>query len=75
MQEIRLTIRISLKDNNIIDMFLRSGEFATKSEFVRRAIREYSMNHMEELIKNAKAMQKLQEIVNSIEQIEEYTKK
>jgi len=75
MQEVRLTIRVSLKDNRLIDMFIRTGEYATKSEFIRRAIKEYSMNHMEEIIKKAKAMQKLQQMVNSVEQIEEYTKK
>ena len=75
MQEVRLTIRVPLQDSQLIDMFIRTGEYATKSEFIRRAIKEYSINHMEEIIKKAKAMQKLQRMVNSIEQIEEYTKK
>jgi Arc/MetJ-type ribon-helix-helix transcriptional regulator len=75
MQDIRITIRLSQQDTHIIDMFLKSGEYATRSEFIRRAIKEYSQNHMEEIISKTKAMIKLQDIVNSLEQIQDYSKK
>ena len=75
MQDIRMTIRLSQQDTHIIDMFVRSGEYATRSEFIRRAIKEYSRNHMEEIINKAKAMKKLQDIVNDLEQIQDYSKK
>lgn len=75
MQDIRMTIRLSQQDTHVIDMFLRSGEYATRSEFIRRAIREYSQNHMKEIISKTKAMIKLQDIVNSLEQIQDYSKK
>ena len=75
MNDIRMTIRLSQKDAHVIDMFVRTGEFSTRSEFIRRAIKEYSHNHMSEVIKRTKAMKKLQDMVNIIEQTEEYTKK
>ena len=75
MQDIRMTIRLSQQDTHIIDMFVRSGEYSTRSEFIRRAIKEYSRNHMEEIISKAKAMRKLQNIVNNLEQIQDYSKK
>jgi Arc/MetJ-type ribon-helix-helix transcriptional regulator len=53
-------------------MFLRSGEFSNRSEFIRRAIREYQQNHMEEIIKKAEAVKKLQNIVDDIELGKEY---
>ena len=61
-----------MQDIQIMDMFLRSGEFSNRSEFIRRAIREYQQNHMEEVIKKAEAVKKLQNIVDDIELGKEY---
>jgi len=72
MADTRLTLRISTQDIQIMDMFLRSGEFSSRSEFIRRAIREYQQNHMEEIIKKAEAVKKLQNIVDDIELGKEY---
>jgi len=75
MDDIRMTIRLSLKDAQMIDMFVKTGEFATRSEYIRHAVREYSQNHMESIIKKVEAMEKLQKMVNNIEAMEEYNKK
>ena len=75
MQDVRMTIRLSRQDTHTIDMFIKTGEFATRSEFIRRAVKEYSRNHMGELFNKAKAMKKLQDMVNDLEQIQDYTKK
>ena len=72
MVDTRLTLRLSMQDIQIMDMFLRSGEFSTRSEFIRRAIKEYQQNHMEEIIKKAEAVKKLQNIVGDIELGKEY---
>ncbi len=70
-----MTIRLSRQDAHIIDMFVKSGEYVTRSEFIRRAVKEYSRNHMEEIVRKTKAMKKLQDMVNSLEQIQDYSKK
>ena len=75
MQDIRMTIRLSQQDTHIIDMFVRSGEYSTRSEFIRRAIKEYSDNHMDGIIKKTQRMRKLQDMVNTLEQTQEYTRK
>ena len=72
MADTRLTLRLSMQDIQIMDMFLRSGEFSSRSEFIRRAVREYQQNHMEEIIKKAEAVKKLQNIVDNIELGKEY---
>jgi len=72
MIDTRLTLRLSSQDIQIMDMFLRSGEFSSRSEFIRRAIREYQQNHMEEIIKKAEAVKKLKSIVDDIELGKEY---
>ena len=72
MADTRLTLRLSMQDIQVMDMFLRSGEFSTRSEFIRRAIKEYQQNHMEEIIKKAEAVKKLQNIVGDIEVGKEY---
>ena len=75
MQDIRMTIRLSRQDAHIIDMFIKSGEYATRTEFIRRAVKEYSRNHMEEISRKTKAMKRLQDMVNSLEQIQDYSRK
>ena len=70
-----MTIRLSQQDTHIIDMFVRSGEYSTRSEFIRRAVKEYSRNHMDEIIKKTRAMKKLQSMVNDLEEIKDYSKK
>ena len=75
MQDIRMTIRLSRQDIHIIDMFVKSGEYATRSEFIRRAVKEYSRNHMEEIIRKTRAIKRLQNMVNDLEQIQDYTRK
>jgi len=72
MADTRLTLRLSMQDIQVMDMFLRSGEFSSRSEFIRRAIREYQQSHMEEIIKKAEAVKKLQNIVDDIELGKEY---
>jgi len=72
MIDTRLTLRLSSQDIQIMDMFLRSGEFSSRSEFIRRAIREYQQNHMDEIIKKAEAVKKLQSLVDDIELGKEY---
>ena len=75
MQDIRMTIRLSRQDAHIIDMFIKSGEYATRTEFIRRAVKEYSRNHIEEIARKTKAMKRLQDMVNSLEQIQDYSRK
>ena len=75
MPNSRLTIRLPSQDVYAIDMYLRSGEFSTRSELIRWAVREFTQNHMDEVIKKAEAMKKLQDIVNTREVAEEYLKK
>ena len=75
MNDIRMTVRLPQQDAYTIDIFVKSGEFSTRSEFIRRAIKEYSQNHMEEVIERTEAIKKLQDMVNILEQTQEYTKK
>jgi Arc/MetJ-type ribon-helix-helix transcriptional regulator len=75
MQTIRMTLRLPRQDGDMIDLFVKTGEFSSRSEFIRRAIREYSQNHAEDILKKAEAMKKLQNMVNVLEATEEYTKK
>ena len=74
MPDVRMTIRLPIQDNQLIEMFVKTGEFSTKSDFIRQAIREYSNNHLEEVIKKAESRLKLQNLVNDIESTEEIWK-
>lgn len=74
MPDVRMTIRLPIQDNQLIEMFVKTGEFSTKSDFIRQAIREYSNSHLEEVIKKAESRLKLQSLVNDIQSTEEIWK-
>ena len=75
MPNCRLTVRLPNQDMQVIDMFVKTGEFTTRSEFIRRAVREYQRNHMKDIIDKTEALKKLQNMVQEIEYSNEFLKK
>ena len=55
--------------------FCRSGEFATRSEVIRRAVNEFVKNYADSLIEKAEKIKKVQELENALDSIEPYMKK
>jgi len=75
METQRITIRLPQRDINSIDLFVRAGEFATRSEVIRRAVHEYVKNYADSLIETADKIKKVQELELALESIEPYIKK
>ena len=71
----RITIRLPQHDIHSIDLFVRAGEFATRSEVVRRAVNEFVKNYADSLIEKADKIKKVQELENALDSIEPYMKK
>ena len=71
----RITIRLPQHDIHSIDLFVRAGEFATRSEVIRHAVNDFIKKYANNIIEKAEKIKKVQELELAIESIEPYMKK
>jgi len=58
-----------------MDLFIRVGEFSTRSEVIRHAVKEYITNQSDRIAERADKLKKVQELEAVVEAIEPYMKK
>jgi Arc/MetJ-type ribon-helix-helix transcriptional regulator len=58
-----------------MDLFIRVGEFSTRSEVIRHAVKEYITNQSDRIAERAEKLKKVQELEAAVEAIEPYMKK
>jgi Arc/MetJ-type ribon-helix-helix transcriptional regulator len=79
MENDRITIRLPQIDLRQIDLLIRLGEFSTRSEVIRHAVKEYIENHTTRILAKADKIKKIQEQIQELEAaaaaIEPYMKK
>ncbi len=75
MENDRITIRLPQIYLRQIDLFLRAGEFSTRSEFIRHAVNEYINNYAGRIIEKADKIKQVQELEVAVEALEPYMKK
>ena len=75
MEKDRITIRLPKICLRQIDLFIRAGEFSTRSEVIRHAVNEYITNYAGRILDKADKLKKVQELEAAIESIEPYMKK
>ncbi|MEF8847897.1 MAG: ribbon-helix-helix domain-containing protein [Candidatus Thermoplasmatota archaeon] len=75
MKKQRITIRLTKQDIHSLDLFVRAGEFATRSEVIRRAISEFIKNYADEIVERANKIKKVQEMEIALESMEPYMEK
>jgi Arc/MetJ-type ribon-helix-helix transcriptional regulator len=71
----RITIRLPQHNIHSIDLFVRSGEFATRSEVIRHAVNDFIKNYAQNIIEKADKIKRVQELEFAVESIEPYMKK
>jgi len=71
----RITIRLPQRNIQSIDLFIRAGEFATRSEVIRHAVNDFIKKYADNLIEQADKIKKVQELELAVESIEPYMKK
>jgi len=74
MENDRITIRLPQIDLRQIDLLIRLGEFTTRSEVVRHAVKEYIENHTTRILAKADKYKKIQELEAAAAAIEPYMK-
>lgn len=75
MDNDRITIRLPLIHLRQIDLFIRAGEFSSRSEVVRHAVNEYINTYAGRILEKAERIKKVQELEAAVESIEPYMKK
>jgi len=58
-----------------MDLFIRVGEFSTRSEVIRHAVKEYITNQSDRIAERAEKLKKVQELEAVVEAIEPYMEK
>jgi Arc/MetJ-type ribon-helix-helix transcriptional regulator len=75
MEKHRITIRLPQHDLHSIDLFIRAGEFSSRSEVVRHAVNDFIKNYASKVIEKAEKIKKVQELEMAVESIEPYMRK
>lgn len=75
METQRITIRLPQHNIHSIDLFVRAGEFSTRSEVIRHAVNDFIKNYANNIIEKAEKIKKVQELELAVESIEPYMKK
>ena len=75
MEKDRITVRLPRLSLHQIDLFIRAGEFSSRSEVIRHAVNEFIKNYANTVIEKAEKMKKVQELELAVEAIEPYMKK
>jgi len=75
MENDRITIRLPRIYLRQIDLFIRVGEFSTRSEVIRHAVKEYIGEQSDRVTERAEKLKKVQELEATVEAIEPYMKK
>ena len=71
----RLTIRLPQQYITSIDILVKAGEFATRSEVIRHAVNEFIKKYAESIIDKAEKIKKVQELEFAFESTKPYMKK
>lgn len=71
----RITIRLPQQYISSIDLFIRAGEFATRSEVIRHAVNDFIKNYANNVIEKAEKIKKVQELELAFQSLEPYMKK
>ena len=75
MENQRITVRLPQTDLHSIDLFIRAGEFSSRSEVIRHAVNDFIKNYAQQVIEKAEKMKKVQALEMAVESIEPYMKK
>jgi Arc/MetJ-type ribon-helix-helix transcriptional regulator len=75
MDNDRITLRLPDIYLRQIDLFIRAGEFSTRSEVIRHAVNDFIKNKAAEILAKADNIKKVQELEAAVEAMAPYTKK
>jgi Arc/MetJ-type ribon-helix-helix transcriptional regulator len=75
MENERITVRLPKRDLTSIDAFIELGEFASRSEVICHAVRDYLRKRASEILESADQIKQVQQLQQELKSIESYLKK
>ena len=75
MDNERITVRLPKRDIAAIDAFIDLGEFATRSEVIRHAVRDYLRKSTSDILESAQKIKEIQKMQQEIKSVESYLQK
>jgi len=75
MDNIRITVRLPEHQIKTIDLFIRMGEFTTRSEVIRHALNDFIERYSDKITAKVEKIKKVQELEAAVSAIESYVKK
>ncbi len=75
MDNDRITLRLPDIYLRQIDIFIKAGEFSTRSEVIRHAVNEFIKNYSDRILEKADTIKKVQELEAAVEAMAPYNKK
>ena len=75
MESQRITVRLPQRDLYSMDLFIRAGEFSSRSEVIRHAVNDFIKEYAQKVIDKADKIKQVQELEIAVESIEPYMKK
>lgn len=75
METQRITVRLPQTSLHSVDLFIRAGEFSSRSEVIRHAVNDFIDKYAQQVIDKAEKIKKVQALEMAVESIEPYMKK
>ncbi|MDG6218147.1 MAG: ribbon-helix-helix domain-containing protein [Candidatus Thermoplasmatota archaeon] len=75
METQRITVRLPQTVLHSVDLFIRAGEFSSRSDVIRHAMNDFIDKYAQQVIDKAEKIKKLQALEMAVESIEPYMKK
>jgi len=75
MDNERITVRLPKRDLSAIDAFIDLGEFATRSEVIRHAVRDYLRKSTSDILETANQIKQVQQLQQEVKSINSYLQK
>jgi len=75
MNSERLTVRLPKLQIQTMDMLIQWGQFSTRSEIIRLAVRDFINEQSENVADHIKKMQRLEELKESLDYLDEFKEK
>ncbi len=75
MNNKRLTVRLPERSLDLMDLMIKLGEFSSRSEIIRLAVRDFVLERSEKTAEYLKKMERLRDMQDSLEKLEEFKRR
>ena len=75
MDNERITVRLPKRDLASIDAFIDLGEYTTRSEVIRHAVRDFLRKSTSEILESANQIKQVQQLQQEVKSINSYLQK